>query len=110
MLNQLRKANTLRNQVWDPDNKLTPLFCATELAGEVGEACNVVKKLEREAMGLRGSRASVDDLALELADVLICTDLLARQYNINLTEALVAKFNATSDKLSLDVFLTENIL
>ena len=40
---KLREANTKRELEWDPDRKLTMLFHANELAGEVGEACNVVK-------------------------------------------------------------------
>jgi len=68
---KLRKANIARDAEWNPDKKITPLFRGVELAGEVGEALNIIKKLERERMGIGGSRASVGDLADELADVLI---------------------------------------
>lgn len=102
---RLSVANSRRNEVWDPEGKLTPLFHSTELAGEVGEACNVVKKLEREVLGLRGSRDTEDHLAEELADVVICASLLANKYSIDLQAAVVKKFNATSEKLELPVFL-----
>ena len=93
----LRKANVERDKEWsEGEVKFTPLFRATELAGEVGEACNVVKKLEREAMGLRGSRSSKISLATELADVIICADLLAMEYGIDLAAAVRVKFNSTS--------------
>ncbi len=73
----------------------------------MGEACNVVKKLERERHGWRGSRATLDDLAQELADVVICADLCAVTAGIDLDAAVVAKFNATSRKQGLSTLLPE---
>lgn len=104
-LDLLSEANKLRNKEWDPDNKLTPLFFGTELAGELGEALNVIKKLEREKLGLRGSRETVEHLAEELGDVLICLSLLANEYGIDLRKSTRSKFNASSDKLGLAVRL-----
>lgn len=103
VLENLTIGNALRNKEWDPEGKLTPLFFAAELAGEVGEACNIVKKLEREKLGLRGSTSSIEYLAAELADVIICTSLLANAYNIGLVDAVVKKFNDTSVKLGLSI-------
>jgi NTP pyrophosphatase (non-canonical NTP hydrolase) len=97
----LREANVARQQEWDADNQITATYRATELAGELGEACNVVKKLERERLGIRGSRDTVKHLAEELADIIICVDLLAMSYGINLDAAVAAKFNATSEKIGL---------
>jgi NTP pyrophosphatase (non-canonical NTP hydrolase) len=77
------------------------MFDALELGGEVGELLNIVKKLEREERGWRGSRADPAAFADECADVLICLDKLARRRNVDLIEATVAKFNATSDKVGL---------
>lgn len=77
------------------------LFDAAELGGEVGELLNVVKKLEREERGWRGSRAAPEDFADECADVLICLDKLARRRDVDLVAATIAKFNATSDKVGL---------
>lgn len=77
------------------------MFDAVELGGEVGELLNVVKKLEREDRGWRGSRAAADDFADECADVLICLDKLARRRGVDLAEATARKFNATSDKVGL---------
>lgn len=107
MLDKLRAANAERQKHWDPENKITTTYRATELSGEVGEACNVVKKLERERIGLRGTRADVNDLADELADIIICTDLLAMDYDIDLSAAVRRKFNATSKKLGLETKLEE---
>ncbi len=104
-LYSLRIANYERDKEWNPDKKITPLFRATELGGECGEALNIVKKLEREKLGIKGSRATVEQLASELSDILICIDLLAMEYNINLPHALRNTFNATSVKQNLSVLL-----
>lgn len=94
-----------RDIEWDPAGKLDLAFRATELAGETGEACNVIKKLERERLGLRGSRATKEQLAEELGDVIICVALLANTAGIDLERAVIDKFNASSKKLGLSVFL-----
>lgn len=80
-------------------------FRGNELAGEVGEACNILKKLDREKMGIAGRRDTAEHLAEELADVLICTDLVAMEFGIDLSKALRAKFNATSEKVGLETRL-----
>lgn len=107
-LADLHAANIARQAEWcaggDPEPDLA--FRGNELAGETGEACNVIKKLERERYGWRGSRASLDDLAEELADVVICADLCAVTAGIDLAAAVVAKFNATSEKVGLTTRLT----
>ena len=93
----LREANLSRQAEWDAGAQITPTYRCTELAGEIGEACNIVKKLERERLGIRGSRATVEALGEELADGVICLDLLAMTYGINLLGREVPrKFNATS--------------
>lgn len=103
--NTLRSANAARQQEWDQDDQITASYRGNELAGEVGEACNVIKKLERERLGISGSRATVGDLAEELADVVICADLIALHYRIDLDAAVIAKFNKTSEKVGLSTRL-----
>jgi NTP pyrophosphatase (non-canonical NTP hydrolase) len=100
-MRKLRRANVARNREWDLENVITLSFRGNELAGEVGEACNVIKKLERERLGIRGSRATVEQLAEELADVIICADLIAMHMNIDLELAVSEKFNQTSFKQNL---------
>jgi NTP pyrophosphatase (non-canonical NTP hydrolase) len=97
----LRAANIARQAAWCPDQVPDLSFRGTELAGEVGEACNVIKKLERERLGWRGSRDTIEHLGEELADVVICADLVALSAGIDLSAAVVAKFNATSEKVGL---------
>lgn len=97
----LRAANAARQVEWDPSDRITLSYRLNELAGETGEACNVGKKLERERLGIRGSRATIGQLAEELADVVICVDLVAMAEGIDLDQAVIDKFNATSAKVGL---------
>lgn len=97
----LREANAHRQSLWDTDNKISLSYRGNELAGETGEACNVMKKLERERLGIRGSRDTKEHLAEELADIIICVDLIAMAEGIDLDKAVADKFNATSEKVGL---------
>lgn len=75
--NTLRAANIARQTEWDRGTVRDLDWRLNELAGEAGEVCNVLKKLERERLGLPGSRATVADLGEEIGDVYICIDLVA---------------------------------
>lgn len=101
----LRAANAARQGEWDKDARITLSYRLNELAGETGEACNVGKKIDRERLGIAGSRATVRDLAEELADVVICADLVAMGEGIDLEQAVINKFNATSAKIGLSTML-----
>lgn len=97
----LGNANASRSKEWTGDAKVDLSFRAIELGGEAGELLNVVKKLVREERGWRGSRDTVEHLAEELADVVICASLMANDVGIDLGQAVVDKFNATSLKVGL---------
>ncbi len=101
----LSAANLKRQGEWDPKNTITPSYRGNELAGEVGEACNIIKKLERERLGIPGSKATLEQLADELADVVICADLLATTSGLCLGGAVIKKFNESSDKHGFSVKL-----
>lgn len=101
----LRNANLARDREWDPDGLIGISFRGNELAGEVGEACNLIKKLDREKLGLRGSRTTPQVLATELADVIICVDLIAMEFGIDLWPAVRKKFNLTSRERGLEVLI-----
>lgn len=104
----LAEANQKRNAIWDPENKLTPLFFALEHAGEVGELCNVIKKIQREKLGLPGSRVTRQHLIEELGDVLITLSLLCNSLQVTPQELIgftADKFNVTSAKLNLPIYL-----
>lgn len=101
----LRETNERRAAEWTGTDKLGLSFRGVELAGETGEACNVIKKIERENRGHVGSRASIEDLQEEIADVVICADLIAREAGFDLGEAVRRKFNKTSEKYGLSTRL-----
>jgi NTP pyrophosphatase (non-canonical NTP hydrolase) len=103
----LRAANLARQKEWDPSNAITLAFRGNELAGEAGEACNVIKKIERERLGIPGSRDTLEHLAEELADVVICADLVAMSEGIDLDKAVARKFNQTSRKVGLQTEMKE---
>lgn len=98
---ELRKANEQRHIEWANGESLPLAFRGVELAGEVGEACNEIKKLARTELGIRGGKDDLTGLREELADVMICVDLIAMDLGIDLGEVVRAKFNATSEKYGL---------
>lgn len=75
------------------------------LAGEVGEAANIVKKLNRLRDGIPGNGptehegALVDDLCEEVADIFIYLDLFAHRLGISMMDVVLAKFDKTSAKI-----------
>lgn len=118
----LRQANIARNKEWDRADAVGAFWRASEMAGEAGElgeallVClqtmiavgkvnNTVKKLERERLGIRGSRTDMAALGRELADVIITTDLAAMHYGVDLWGSTRDTFNATSDKQGLKTHL-----
>jgi len=66
------------------------------LAGEVGEACNLIKKYERD-----GKKINVR-LGEELADVFIYLELTARYFGINLEDEIIKKINIINKKVMID--------
>ncbi|WP_162260513.1 MazG-like family protein [Rhizobium sp. Root708] len=97
----LQRAHVERQEEWCPDQKPDLPLRGNELGGECGEAQNVIKKLERERHGWRGSRDAVEHLAEELGDVIHCAVLCAITAGIDLEPAVFAKFNSTSEKNGL---------
>lgn len=109
-LKQLAEANIARGKQWVlPDAKERPglLFSAVELSGEVGELCNAIKKWERLRLGMPGGLYDAENIADELADVLISVNLLAIKCEVDLEKAVIQKFNKTSRKHGFTVFLPE---
>lgn len=100
----LRETSLARCRRWHPggvaDWSLSDWATAT--AGEMGEACNVVKKLNRERDGIVGNNLALAELRAqlghEIADTLIYLDLLAAAAGIDLAAAVVDKFNIVSER------------
>jgi NTP pyrophosphatase (non-canonical NTP hydrolase) len=100
---QVHAVNTSRCRRWHEESAAwTGADWATALAGECGEALNIVKKLRRVECGMRPGPNDPpvtelgDMLAAELADVFLYLDLLAWHYGIDLPYAIVSKFNRVS--------------
>lgn len=104
-LSALQSAHVERQEEWCPDQKPDLSFRGNELGGECGEAQNVIKKLERERHGWRGSRDTVEHLGEELADVIHCAILVAITAGIDIEQAVIDKFNATSKNNGLSTFI-----
>lgn len=80
---------------------LSDWFTAT--MGELGEAANVAKKLNRVRDGVKGNKESEDELReklrLELADTFIYLDLLAAHEGIDLEQAVKDSWNNKSRQI-----------
>ena|SRR5579863_5682681 len=78
----------------------------TAVMGELGEAANIGKKLNRVRDGIPGNTETEPELrtklADELADTFIYLDLLAQSQGIDLEQAVIDKFNRTSEKIGYD--------
>jgi NTP pyrophosphatase (non-canonical NTP hydrolase) len=75
----------------------------TATLGELGEAANVLKKLNRVRDGIPGNAETPEQLqemfADELADSFIYLDLLAQAAGVDLPAAIRSKFDRTSGKI-----------
>lgn len=75
----------------------------TATLGELGEAANVAKKMNRVRDHIPGNAESLEELKAkledEVADTLIYLDLLAQSQGFSLQDAVIKKFNKTSEKI-----------
>lgn len=101
-LRAFRRANVQRCEdgffaleSWSP----TDWGCA--LAGEVGELCNLIKKMRR------GQEVALSDVADEMVDVFTYLDLLAARLGISLADHVPKKFNEVSRRVNSKCFLPE---
>lgn len=94
--------NYQRSLHWHEGAPWTISDWAVAMAGECGEACNVVKKLNRVRDGNQGNEETeeelINQLGHEIADTICYAFLLANWMGINVEEALIEKFNLVSDK------------
>lgn len=103
--NTLRNANISRQQEWPGNEHADVPFRAIEFAGEAGELSEAIKKWLRASRGIKGSTATLADVASEMGDVVVALDLLAKEMGINLGDAVREKFNATSVKYNLRTYI-----
>lgn len=102
---EFSEINRQRCERWHPVVSWSLSDWATATAGELGEACNIIKKLNRLRDGLKGNQGMERDadhlrecLAMELADTFTYLDLLATAAGIDLERAVISKFNSVSAK------------
>ena len=90
-------------------------YWTTALAGEVGELCNMVKKLQRvELGGVDGGSSytakdiTKDKLKEEIGGIAIYLDLMASLLDIDLGEAIRDTFDDKSRQMGFSQFLGGN--
>jgi len=109
-LGELRDANSRRQAEWPGAGSIDLCFRGLEMAGEAGELANKVKKLVRLQRGITGTSEQVvalmQEVMDEMADVIICVDLIGMELGIDLDAAVCGKFDATSEKHGLTTKLT----
>jgi len=89
-------------------------YWTTALAGEVGELCNMVKKMQRVELGGvdGGSSYTAKDITKEMlkeeiGGIAIYLDLMASLLDIDLGEAIRDTFNDKSKQMGFSQFLGE---
>lgn len=102
-----------RNKLWHAGAQpWTGADWGNAAAGEMGEACNVIKKLRRIELGMTGNQLRnqstnvqelVDKLRGELGGTIIYILSICDHYGIDLTDAIRDEFNKVSDEQGLDV-------
>jgi len=96
-------ANKLRcSKIWGGNhlNEWNEMSWGSCLAGEVGEALNLIKKKYG-----RKENIPLKDIAMELADTFMYLDLLATKCGIDLEKAIIQKFNKVSRKHKCNIKL-----
>ena len=73
--------------------------------GELGEAANIIKKVERGDLSLDEARGA---LAKELADAVTYLDILAFRSGIDLGDAVLGKWNEISRRVGSSLRLAYN--
>lgn len=99
---ELQDAAKKRSVLWgDPGLE----FRVIEVGGETGELLEAMKKHLRYLKGMKGGVENIQSVKDEIADVIISAVQLANDLGVDLSEALLAKFNETSDKYGFSVKL-----
>lgn len=107
--------NEKRSLTWHEGKRIwTPVDWSNALAGEVGELCNLAKKLQRARDGIKSKHfdpsrdrlsffeaSTIDQMADEIADVIIYGSLNASKLGLDLEWIIKKKFNADSEVIGL---------
>lgn len=96
--NGLREANVKRRkEIFQDCKHWVTADWAMAVAGELGELCNLLKKVRR------GEPQSIIDIQHEIADTAIYLDLLANHLGVDLGKAIRMKFNIVSEENHCDI-------
>lgn len=103
VLKKLRKVNAKRSlKVFNTAlNSWSLPEWGNAVAGEVGEMCNIAKKIKRGDV-LEDGKGMLAD---EMADIIIYLDLMAARECISLEEAIIKKFNEVSIEKNCNIRL-----
>ncbi len=75
------------------------------LTGEVGEAANLIKKVDRGDFSFDEVK---DEIGKELADIMGYLDLVALRAGIDLGQVTIQKFNEISKRIGSQVYLGDS--
>ena len=99
VLKQLKEANKKRIPAFGHELEDWSLpEWGNAVAGETGELCNVIKKIHRGDFTLK--EANKEELiADEAADIVCYLDMLCQRAGVDLSTAVVNKFNKVSERI-----------
>ena len=97
------QASRDRTEQWQGLDAWTPAEWACAAAGEMGETCNVIKKIFRLEKGHPSKRESEmdeykDQLEKEIGDTYIYLDLLAQRCGLTMYGCIAKAFNQVSER------------
>jgi NTP pyrophosphatase (non-canonical NTP hydrolase) len=103
----LSQTNLKRCLLWHPNGleEWSISDWAVAAAGEMGEVCDAVKKMNRARDGLQGKTSDAEAVGKEIADTVIYLDLLAQRLGFDLADLVEQKFNEVSDREGFDIKL-----
>lgn len=106
-MKEFSEINLARCNAWHNINDWSLSDWMTAVVGELGEAANLIKKLNRLEQGIQ-QNANSDDretlikkIGFELADTYTYLDLLAQRLGISLEDVTIEKFNFISQREDL---------
>lgn len=106
-MKEFSEINLARCNTWHNINDWSPSDWLTAVVGELGEAANLIKKLNRLEQNIQQNANSDDRAALlikighEIADTYTYLDLLAQRLGISLESVTIEKFNFISEREGL---------
>jgi NTP pyrophosphatase (non-canonical NTP hydrolase) len=107
---ELDRANEERSQLWPGGDNIDEAFLAMEIGEEAGELQAAIKKMIRYRKGIAGNSSQTEEELLqriseEVADVFINASRVCVAFGISPEDAIREKFNRSSVKVGVDVYL-----